>query len=105
MYTVCRLGAETSQCDSRGVCRCKPGVTGDKCDRCLPNHFELGPEGCRSRFPISDATTRIRIVYDKWGDLFTQFERSEFIYRRTHIQAMKKPPPIMQLKNYNICDC
>jgi len=41
------LGAETNQCDARGVCQCKPGVMGDKCDQCLPNHFELGPEGCR----------------------------------------------------------
>ncbi|ELU03955.1 hypothetical protein CAPTEDRAFT_62597, partial [Capitella teleta] len=40
-------GSEVTQCDTTGRCRCKPGVTGDKCDRCMPNYFEFGPNGCR----------------------------------------------------------
>lgn len=40
-------GSETEQCDMSGRCRCKPGVTGEKCDRCMPNFFEFGPAGCR----------------------------------------------------------
>ena len=35
------------QCDPTGKCRCKPGVEGDKCDRCIPNYYDLTSEGCR----------------------------------------------------------
>ncbi|CAD6189781.1 unnamed protein product [Caenorhabditis auriculariae] len=29
-----------------GQCVCKPGVTGQKCDQCLPNYYGLDAEGC-----------------------------------------------------------
>jgi laminin gamma 1 len=35
------------QCDPFGQCKCKPGVTGQKCDRCLPNHYDLTSDGCK----------------------------------------------------------
>nr|CAD27803.1 lamC1 [Tetraodon nigroviridis] len=41
------VGSESLQCDSRGVCTCKPGVTGDKCDRCQPGFHSLTEAGCR----------------------------------------------------------
>ncbi len=41
------LGSENVQCDPAGRCRCRPGVIGDKCDRCAPNHYELSTTGCK----------------------------------------------------------
>ncbi len=41
------IGAESSQCDPYGKCKCKPGVVGDKCDRCAPYHYELSIVGCK----------------------------------------------------------
>ncbi|XP_014670570.1 PREDICTED: laminin subunit gamma-1-like [Priapulus caudatus] len=41
-------GSRTLQCDDGGRCQCKPGVTGDKCDRCQPGFYEFGEGGCRS---------------------------------------------------------
>ncbi|KAM6918887.1 laminin subunit gamma-1 [Xenentodon cancila] len=41
------VGSESPQCDSRGVCACKPGVTGEKCDRCQPGYHSLTEAGCR----------------------------------------------------------
>lgn len=29
-----------------GQCFCKPGVTGQYCDQCLPNHYGFSSEGC-----------------------------------------------------------
>ncbi|XP_037538375.1 laminin subunit gamma-1 [Nematolebias whitei] len=41
------VGSDSPQCDSRGVCACKPGVTGEKCDRCQPGYHSLTEAGCR----------------------------------------------------------
>lgn len=43
---VC-AGSVSPQCDDRGMCACKPGVTGEKCDRCQPGHHSLTEAGCR----------------------------------------------------------
>lgn len=42
-----KLGSVSLQCDPDGKCRCKPGVTGDKCDQCMPNYCQLTEAGCR----------------------------------------------------------
>lgn len=42
------LGSESQQCDSNGQCKCKPGVTGEKCDRCEANYYDFGIYGCRA---------------------------------------------------------
>ncbi|XP_020796887.2 laminin subunit gamma-1 [Boleophthalmus pectinirostris] len=42
------IGSESPQCDDRGVCSCKTGVTGEKCDRCQPGFHSLTEAGCRS---------------------------------------------------------
>lgn len=41
------VGSESLQCDSLGICKCKPGVTGDKCDRCASNFYDLTETGCK----------------------------------------------------------
>ncbi|XP_024947566.1 laminin subunit gamma-1 isoform X2 [Cephus cinctus] len=41
-------GSRSLQCNSEGKCQCKPGVTGDKCDRCAQNHYNFGSLGCTS---------------------------------------------------------
>lgn len=41
------IGAYNISCSvNSGQCFCKPGVTGQHCDRCLPNHYGFSNEGC-----------------------------------------------------------
>ena len=41
-------GSEDLQCDEDGQCLCKPGVTGQNCDRCEDNYYDFSVYGCRS---------------------------------------------------------
>uniref|UniRef100_A0A8C9VFY3 Laminin subunit gamma-1 n=1 Tax=Scleropages formosus TaxID=113540 RepID=A0A8C9VFY3_SCLFO len=41
------VGSLSTQCDNNGRCSCKPGVMGDKCDRCQPGYHSLSEAGCR----------------------------------------------------------
>jgi len=43
---VFETGSESLQCDDQGMCRCKPGVGGERCDRCLPNFYDFSDTGC-----------------------------------------------------------
>ena len=46
----CGIGSVTPQCGMRtGLCDCQPGVQGDKCDKCMPGHWNLGPNGCQGK--------------------------------------------------------
>ncbi|XP_033323034.2 laminin subunit gamma-1 isoform X1 [Megalopta genalis] len=42
------IGSRSLQCNSEGKCQCKPGVTGNKCDRCAANYYNFGSYGCTS---------------------------------------------------------
>ncbi|XP_061490051.1 laminin subunit gamma-2 isoform X2 [Rhineura floridana] len=39
-------GSISVYCDNHGRCHCKPGVTGDKCDRCQHNFHSFSESGC-----------------------------------------------------------
>ncbi|CAB1453148.1 unnamed protein product, partial [Pleuronectes platessa] len=58
--TPCRCnttGSVSTTCDSRGRCRCKEGVSGDKCSRCPDG--PIGPSGCsQRRRPREDSGSR-----------------------------------------------
>ncbi|XP_041134161.1 laminin subunit gamma-1-like [Polyodon spathula] len=41
------VGSLSTQCDNYGRCSCKPGVIGEKCDRCQPGYHSLTEAGCR----------------------------------------------------------
>uniref|UniRef100_A0A8C2UE08 Laminin subunit gamma 2 n=1 Tax=Coturnix japonica TaxID=93934 RepID=A0A8C2UE08_COTJA len=40
-------GSLSTQCDGNGRCSCKPGVMGEKCDRCQPGFHSLSEAGCQ----------------------------------------------------------
>nr|XP_034979554.1 laminin subunit gamma-2 [Zootoca vivipara] len=47
-------GSFSVQCDNQGRCPCKPGVTGDKCDRCQHNFHSFSESGCRAAGQIQN---------------------------------------------------
>ncbi|XP_041661165.1 laminin subunit alpha-2 isoform X7 [Cheilinus undulatus] len=40
------FGSKSFDCDESGQCRCQPGVTGPKCDRCARGFFNFQEGGC-----------------------------------------------------------
>lgn len=41
------LGSQSTDCDRvKGQCKCKPGVSGRKCNKCLDLHFGFSKTGC-----------------------------------------------------------
>ena len=65
MLTLFNLypGSESQQCGQDGQCRCKPGVTGDKCDRCAADFYDFGNYGCRYVTQITAEFTPLDYVH------------------------------------------
>uniref|UniRef100_A0A8C1SX85 Laminin, beta 2 (laminin S) n=1 Tax=Cyprinus carpio TaxID=7962 RepID=A0A8C1SX85_CYPCA len=41
-------GSLSSECDVRGgQCRCRPNISGRRCDKCAPGAYGFGPSGCK----------------------------------------------------------
>ncbi|XP_066555448.1 laminin subunit alpha-2 [Amia ocellicauda] len=40
------FGSKSFDCDESGQCRCQPGVTGQKCDRCASGFYNFQEGGC-----------------------------------------------------------
>uniref|UniRef100_A0A0K2SX80 Laminin subunit gamma-1 n=1 Tax=Lepeophtheirus salmonis TaxID=72036 RepID=A0A0K2SX80_LEPSM len=40
-------GSKTLQCADNGICDCKPGVTGEKCNQCKADFWNFGTLGCK----------------------------------------------------------
>ncbi|XP_051947740.1 laminin subunit beta-2-like [Xyrauchen texanus] len=41
-------GSLSSECDARGgQCRCRPNISGRRCDKCAPGAYGFGPSGCK----------------------------------------------------------
>ncbi|MBN3312116.1 LAMC2 protein, partial [Atractosteus spatula] len=57
------LGSVSSQCDSNGRCSCKPGILGEKCDRCQSG-ARLTQTGCTGRVIL------ITLHFEKFYDCF-----------------------------------
>lgn len=45
-------GSKSFDCDENGQCRCQPGVTGPKCDRCSRGYFNFQEGGCTRKHRI-----------------------------------------------------
>uniref|UniRef100_A0A5K3FDP4 Laminin subunit gamma-1 n=1 Tax=Mesocestoides corti TaxID=53468 RepID=A0A5K3FDP4_MESCO len=41
------LEGQEHKCSADGQCKCKPGVGGSRCDRCLPDHHSFTSSGCQ----------------------------------------------------------
>ncbi|XP_077188729.1 laminin subunit gamma-2 isoform X2 [Paroedura picta] len=47
------VGSVGAWCDNHGRCQCKPGVTGDKCDRCQHGFHSFSVNGCTASGEMS----------------------------------------------------
>lgn len=41
-------GSQSLSCNSQGQCACKPGVDGDKCNRCREGYYGFSAAGCKA---------------------------------------------------------
>ena len=60
MPCECGQASVSSQCDANnGSCICQPGVTGHKCQSCIPGYWNYADTGCQRKFIFN---IKIRVI-------------------------------------------
>lgn len=55
------FGSKSFDCDENGQCRCQPGVTAPKCDRCARGFFNFQEGGCTRKSDPSKTKENLKI--------------------------------------------
>lgn len=86
-------GATT--CDARtGICQCLPGVTGAKCDHCLPRWVLVPDRGCKGK---ADSHT-IHSFYSPSSKKWDQFKNLHICHQVTfQLHSCSNPHILLQL--------
>ena len=60
------VGSYNSSCDvASGQCYCKSGVSGLKCDQCMPHYYAFSDAGCTGiHSPLSNASSKKLTLVD-----------------------------------------
>merc|ERR1719223_1829817 len=66
-------GSLDAQCDEDGICFCKEGVEGDKCDKCARNHFYEKDVGCKK---CDNCYNLVEFEYNKHQDELNRLRRA-----------------------------
>uniref|UniRef100_A0A8C3QWP2 Laminin subunit gamma 2 n=1 Tax=Cyanoderma ruficeps TaxID=181631 RepID=A0A8C3QWP2_9PASS len=81
-------GSLSPQCDSHGRCSCKPGVMGDKCDRCQPGFESLSeagnPAGCSPCFCYGHSASCISADNYSVHNITSTFQQGTEGWRGVH---------------------
>ncbi len=63
------FGSTSQQCDHLGKCKCKPNISGDKCNKCEENYFNFTVALNTAKMPIFPSilhvTFRERLRYKR----------------------------------------
>lgn len=84
------FGSKSFDCSESGQCRCQPGVTGQKCDRCAPGHFNFQEGGCTRKTPDLFSFTFQELLQNKWYIWcfkYTQRLTDVYIHTLKHTQV------------------
>jgi hypothetical protein len=88
-------------CDVDGKCSCRDNIAGDKCDRCVDNHFnfELGCQKCDECYSLVES----KIISLK-NDLISINNNFENKIKQTHTDETKRnnlelEKTLLKLKN------
>lgn len=64
------FGSKSFDCDETGQCRCQPGVSGPKCDRCSRGFFNFQEGGCTRKH--RQWSRKGRCFFKKWANITQQ---------------------------------